>query len=340
MISTDSLPARYDEVAPGCSIDLSDNTNLWGPPPSVEKSMSAGLTASMSRYPSAYSNNLKSTIAKYAEVETTMVATGCGSDDILDSALRAFGEPGGAVAMLDPTFSMMRSFASVSGLRIAPVSLDEPDIPLAFRERSAPITYLCSPNNPTGGVLGARDIESIVADASGIVIIDEAYIDFGGVASTGLLGRYENVLITRTLSKAFGLAGFRVGYGLGSPDVINRVEAARGPYKVSAVSERVAIEVLTNDTGWVTERTAEVVNNRSRLASELSMLGSPPLESSANFVLVPVRDAARVERGMRARSVAVRAFAGLTGIGDAVRITVGPWDLMEQCIEALSQVLQ
>ncbi len=340
MTGTIFLTARYDEVAPGCSIDLSDNTNLWGPPPSVVKSMASVVTAAMSRYPSAYSNDLKSAIAKHAGVEATMVATGCGSDDILDSALRAFSERGGTVAMLDPTFSMMRSFASLSGLAIAPVSSHEPDIPLAFRSRNARITYLCSPNNPTGGALSAQAIESIVAQASGMVIIDEAYIDFGGDASVGLLERYQNVLITRTLSKAFGLAGFRVGYALGSRDVIDRVETARGPYKVSAVSERVAIGVLSSDTGWVTERAAEVVRNRSRLALELSGLGCPALESSANFVLVPVRDAIRVEKGMRARSVAVRAFTGLTGIGDAVRITVGPWDVMERCIATLSEVIQ
>ncbi len=340
MSGTVSLPGRYDEVAPGCSIDLSDNTNLWGPPPSVVRVMASGLTGSLARYPSAYSNDLKRAIAKYAEVEATMVATGCGSDDILDSALRAFGEPGGTVAMLDPTFSMMRSFASLSGLAIAPVRSDEPDIPLAFRSKAARITYLCSPNNPTGAALSAQVIESIVAHASGIVVIDEAYIDFGGVASIALLERYENVLITRTFSKAFGLAGFRVGYALGSSDVIHRVEAARGPYKVSALSERVAIDALTSDTSWVAERAAEVLGNRKRLALELSILGCPPLESSANFVLVPVRDAIRVEEGMRSRSVAVRAFTGLTGIGDAVRITVGPWDAMERCITALSEVLQ
>ena len=340
MIGTASDLARYEEVAPGCSVDLSDNTNLWGSPSSVGRVITSTRVDEMSRYPSAYSADLKTSIAKYAGVDASMVATGCGSDDVLDSALRAFGRHGDAVALLDPTFSMMRSFASASGLRIAPIRFDEADLSSAFRATGASITYLCSPNNPTGGSLGPQVIESIVADAPGIVIIDEAYIDFGGIASTDLLERYENVLITRTMSKAFGLAGFRVGYGLGSQDVIDRVEAARGPYKVSALSERVAIEVLASDTGWVRQRAAEVIENRGRLALELSILGCPPLESSANFVLVPVRDAGRIESGMRARSIAVRTFTGLTGIGDAVRITVGPWGVMQKCLSALSEVLQ
>ncbi len=340
MTGTVPVLGRYEEVAPGCSLDLSDNTNLWGSPPSVGRAIVSASRGSMSRYPSAYSADLKSAIAKYVGAEASMVATGSGSDDVIDSALRAFGRPGGAVALLDPTFSMLQCFASVSGLEIAPVRFDEPDLPSAFRATGAGIIYLCSPNNPTGGALSPRVIESIVATASGIVIIDEAYIDFGGVASIRLLERCENVLITRTMSKAFGLAGFRVGYGVGSPEVIDRVEAARGPYKVSALSERVAVEVLENDADWVRERAAEVIESRGRLAEELSILGCPPLESSANFVLVPVRDAARIESGMRARSVAVRAFTGLPGIGDAVRITVGPWDLMQRCLGALSEVLQ
>ena len=340
MTGTVPVLARYDEVAPGCSLDLSDNTNLWGPPPSVGRTILTARLSSISRYPSAYSADLKRAIASYAGVEASMVATGCGSDDILHSSLRAFGKPGDVVALLDPTFSMMRSFASIGGLRIAPVRLAEPDLPSAFQASGARITYLCSPNNPTGGTLNPRVMESIVANAAGLVIIDEAYIDFGGVASIGLLERYENVIITRTMSKAFGLAGFRVGYGLGSRDVIDRVEAARGPYKVSAMSEWVAVEVLANDTDWVRERAAEVMENRVRLARELSTLGFPPLESSANFVLVPVRDAARIETAMRARSVAVRAFAGLAGIGDAVRITVGPWWAMQRCLDSLREVLQ
>jgi histidinol-phosphate aminotransferase len=269
-----------------------------------------------------------------------MVVTGCGSDDVLDSAIRAFGRPGNRLAQLDPTFSMMRIFAGASGLHVTTIHTKEEQLADSFADSRAQLIYLCSPNNPTGGVISPSVIESIVAVSGGVVIIDEAYIDFGGVSSVRLLERYDNVLITRTLSKAFGLAGFRVGYGVGSPDLICRVEAVRGPYKVSAISERVAIDVLANDTGWVCQRAADAGNNRRRFAIELSNLGYTALESRANFVLVPVDDASRVELQMRARGVAVRAFAKLAGIGDAVRITVGPWQMMQLCLDALREVGQ
>jgi Histidinol-phosphate/aromatic aminotransferase and cobyric acid decarboxylase len=224
---------------------------------------------------------------------------------------------------------MMRIFASVSGLNVTPIC--GADLAKAFSRAKAQIIYLCSPNNPTGGVIDADVIGAIVESAPGIVIIDEAYIDFGGESSVGLLDRFDNVLITRTLSKAFGLAGFRVGYGVGSPAIACQVEAARGPYKVSGLSERVAIEVFANDGEWIRQHVDLALDSRRRFAIGLSSLGLEPLDSSANFLLVPVTDAAQIEARLRARSVAVRAFTNLTGIGDALRITVGPWDSMQLC---------
>jgi histidinol-phosphate aminotransferase len=329
---------RYQETAPGCSIDLSDNTNLWGLPPSAERAIASSSARGLSRYPSAYSAELKRTIARYVGVEDSMIVAGCGSDDILDSAMRAFTKPGETLALLDPTFSMMRIFAAVSGLNVAPIVVTDTRLANAFSETRAPLLYLCSPNNPTGSVIELDVIESIVERASGIVIIDEAYIDFGGVSAIRLLERYDNVLIARTLSKAFGLAGFRVGYGVGSPDVVCRVEAARGPYKISAISERVAIECINSDLSWVRQHVTEVIAIRQRFATELSSIGLMTLESNANFVLVPVDDAMRVETQMRVRGIAVRPFTGLTGIGDAIRITIGPWESMQLCMDALREV--
>ena len=214
------------------------------------------------------------------------------------------------------------------------ISTDAANLAEAFLETNARLTYLCSPNNPTGGVISPKVVEAIAAGSNGIVIVDEAYIDFGGVSSLRLLEKYDNVLVTRTFSKAFGLAGIRVGYGVGAPDLIRQVECARGPYKVSALSERVAIDALENDIDWVTKRVAEAVANRERFCRELANLGTPALPSGANFVLIPVGNAERVEEFMRAADVAVRRFDRLPGIGHAVRITIGPWSMMQKCFDA------
>ncbi|HEU4879597.1 MAG TPA: histidinol-phosphate transaminase, partial [Gemmatimonadaceae bacterium] len=209
-----------------------------------------------------------------------------------------------------------------------------------MRNANARITYLCSPNNPTGEVLSIDTIEAIASTAKGLVIVDEAYIEFGGSSCTGLLGRFENLLLTRTFSKALGLAGFRLGYGIASPAIIRRIEGARGPYKVSAISEAVGASVLDNDLEWVDDKAREAVANRELLAAAVVDMGLQPLKSGANFVLIPVNDSRELDARLRKRSVAVRAFQGLNGIGDALRVTVGPWPMMERFIDILSEVIQ
>ena len=331
---------KYVETERGCDLDLSDNTNLWGAPPSVARVLGQINPADLSRYPSAYSDQLKKSIAKYAGVDESMIVTGCGSDDVLDSAIRGFGIPGDLLAMQNPSFSMIPVFATVSGLLVKGIGRECGDLVEEMRKSNARIDYLCSPNNPTGEVLSARTIESIAANAKGIVIVDEAYIEFSGTSSVGLLERFDNLLITRTFSKAFGLAGFRLGYGLASPAMVGRIEAARGPYKVSAVSELVGSAVIDNDLQWVTEKASEAVTNRERFAGALRGLGFEPMESGANFLLIPVKGSREIEARLRARSIAVRAFQGLSGIGDALRVTVGPWPTMERFVDTLAETVR
>ncbi len=327
---------RYKEVETGCDLDLSDNTNLWGPPPSVKQTMET--LGDFSRYPSAYSEELKRVLANIMEVDSSNIVVGCGSDDILDSALRSLAERGDSVALLDPTFGMMREFAAVSDLDLLKIAAGSPTLAADFAQAGAAITYLCSPNNPTGAVLDSDVIERIVAEARGIVVIDEAYAEFAGVTSIDLVGRYDNVLVTRTMSKAYGLAGFRVGFGIASPEIADRVEAARGPYKLTTVSEAVAIAVLENDGQWVRNRVAEAVAIRERLSAELRRGGAAALPSGANFLMIPVENAEEVERRLRKDGIAVRAFTQLRGIGDAIRVTVGPWPLMERFIASFGNI--
>jgi histidinol-phosphate aminotransferase len=330
---------RYVESARGCAIDLSDNTNLWGSPPSAAAILSNANAAALSRYPSAYSDELKAAIASVNDVDASMIVVGCGSDDIIDSILRATAEPGDVLAQLTPTFSMVRTFAACSRLEVRDIPRRSSDLIAEIHRSNPSIVYTCSPNNPTGDLIPAETIRRIVDDAKGVVIVDEAYIDFGGTSALGLLRDRTNLMITRTFSKAYGLAGLRVGYAIGDPQLIDRVEATRGPYKVTTTAERVAIEVLQNDRGWVADKVSQTITNRRRFTQELIDLGLKPIESEANFVLVPVENATLISDDLRARGISVRSFCGLQGIGDALRITVGPWEMMSQCIAALGEIV-
>ncbi|AKQ65760.1 Histidinol-phosphate aminotransferase [Myxococcus hansupus] len=325
-----------------CRVDLSDNTNLFGVPPSVERAFHAAVSR-VPRYPQGYAPDLRRALAASIGARPEEFTTGCGSDDVIDSALRAFLEPGDTLAFQDPTFVMVPLFAKVNGLRPVPVPLTatfdaDADALLAT---GAKVIYLCSPNNPTGTALSRDAVERVAREAPGLVIIDEAYVDFApGTDALDLARALPNVLVTRTFSKAFGLAGLRVGWGVGSPALVAEVEKARGPYKVTSVAEAVACEVLTKDADWVRARAEEAVSCRERLRGELTALGLSALPSAANFLMVPLPGALAVAERMRARDVNVRAFQALTGVGDALRIGVGPWPLMETALAALRESLR
>jgi len=324
-----------------CEIDLSDNTNLWGAPPSAQEAIRDVANGAFTRYPSAYALELKEALAAYAGVDRSRIVTGCGSDDVLASAIRALADPGESLAFSAPTFTMIPVFAQING--VVPVSVPmtpswdiDPDALVATGAR---LIYVCSPNNPTGTCVSREALERLIAIVPGMIILDQAYTEFADESCLELGAANDRVLIVRTMSKAFGLAGLRIGYAVGAPAIVAEVEKSRGPYKVSVAAERAALAVLAKDRAWVAARVADARASRDRLAESLRKLRLVPLPSQANFVLVPVRNAADVSRRMRERGVAVRVFEGLPSIGDALRITAGPAPMMESAIDALERAL-
>ena len=332
-----------------CAVDLSDNTNLWGMPPAAARTLRELSSARVARYPDLYSEQLRGALARQFAVQPEMIVTGCGSDDVLDAAIRAFGEPGSRLAYIDPTFTMIPTFTRLNGLVPTPVPLTsayDADAE-ALLATDASIIYLCSPNNPTGTALRRQTIAHVLASFAGVVIVDEAYAEFGGESMIDLLGRHERLLIARTFSKAYGMAGLRVGYMLGAKRAIAAITKVRGPYKVSVAAECAARAAVLEDQDWIAAHVSEAVKMRDRLVAELRALGLAPLPSRANFVLVPVPRASLVSAAMRKRGVLVRAFNGLAPIdvalastaGSALRIGVGPWDQVAVAIQALREAL-
>ncbi|AMW03815.1 pyridoxal phosphate-dependent aminotransferase [Gemmatimonas phototrophica] len=331
----DAVPL-YDPKRTPVDLDLTDNTNLWGLPPTAERTLREMAVAKVTRYPSLYAAELKEALAAFVGATADRLVTGCGSDDILDSAMRAFGEPGSVVAGSEPSFAMIPIFAQMNGLQYVGITEradHQPDLDalLAAKPR---ILYLCSPNNPTGALLTRETLERAVREAPGVVFVDEAYAEFSGVSAVDLAMRVDNLLVIRTMSKAFGLAGLRIGYGIGAPSLVRDVEKSRGPYKLSSVAEQMGLAALRHDMDWVHAHVALAVENRNRLAAALRTRGYTPLESHANYVCVPVANALEVGQALRARGVAARPFAALPHVGDTLRISVGPWEMVERFLEA------
>ena len=322
--------SRYLPTRPPCAVDLTDNTNLFGAPPSVAQVLSE---TTVTRYPTPYVDELRAALAKEAGVLPEAIVTGCGSDDLLDAAMRAFAEPGEVLAYCPPTFGIVPTFARTNGLTPLATALTVEAL-LAVDPR---LIYLCAPNNPTGALLPEGFLEALLEQTSALVLLDEAYIDYARSPSrAGMASRSERLLVIRTMSKAFGLAGLRVGWGVGPPRLIAELEKARGPYKVGTLAERAAIAALTLDRAWVSERVCETLELRSRFVEALGAKGLWALPSEGNFVLVPVNeDAEGLAEKLRTRGVSVRAFSKLQGIGEALRITIGPWPAMAACLEAL-----
>lgn len=332
----------YDPKRTPVKLDLTDNTNLWGVPPNAERAIRDFAASTVTRYPTLYGAELKQALATHAGVTPDMVVTGCGSDDILDSAMRAFGNEGDLVAATDPTFAMVPIFAKMNVMHSTLVT-ELPDHAVdvdALLATGAKIIYVCSPNNPTGALVARKTLEKLIDHAPGVLLVDEAYVEFAGVSNVDLLARSSRVLLVRTMSKAFGLAGLRVGYALGHPSLVAEVEKSRGPYKVNALAEHVAVTALRQDVQWVEEHIQLAIENRDRLTIELLKLGLDPMPSSANFVCVPVPNCVAVGLAMREKGVGVRPFPNLPHVGDCLRISVGPWPLVEQCVKVLAGALK
>jgi histidinol-phosphate aminotransferase len=338
---------------------MSDTVSLWGAPPAALDALrAASTTAYVSHYPGLYNADLKAPLAEYAGVRPEEIVTGCGSDDVLDCAVRAFAMPDGVLAHAAPTFSMVPVYARANGLTPVGVPLAGDDYAVdadALLATDACIIYLCSPNNPTATPVARDAVLRVVERARGLVILDEAYAEFiladpdtRAEVFTPEAPGWERVLVLRTMSKAFGLAGLRVGYGVGDARVVREVEKARGPFKVTYPAEKAALAALGDGLPWVRARAAEAVAQREKLLTGLRALGLTPSPSVANFVFAPVADAAGVAARTRARGVGARVFRGLPTVvpalaasgGEALRLAVGPDAVQEALLGALGEALR
>ena len=336
----------YDPGRTPVAVDLSDNTNLWGPNPAALEAVRNAPPDSLTRYPSVYAPELKEAVARRYGVPAEAVTTGCGSDDILDSVFRASTLPPGLMTFPAPTFSMVEIFARMNGLeaRSLPWSRVEVD-PARLLLDEPDLIYLCRPNNPTGMSLPREWILALLAlggPDGPIVVLDEAYADYAEDSFIQEAPGTDRLLVLRTLSKLHGLAGLRVGFAVGPAALVQEAEKSRGPYKVSQMGVLAALAAMGDTSDWAERIRAETLDNRERLGEELRLRGLHPLPSNANFILFPVEpaSAAEVNRALRERGVAARPFPNMPEIGDAVRVTIGPWEQMEAFLSSLDELLR
>lgn len=315
----------YDEEAAG-GLNLQANTNLFGTNPALERALAKVRPDRLSDYPSLGADALRNAAAQKWGVDPRMIVTGNGSNDLIDVLLRAFIEPGDRVAYHNPTFSMIPVFVRMNHARPTPVPLGpewslDPDALLAAE---AKVTFVVRPNNPTGNAFPRKDVERIVRESRGIVVVDEAYIEFlgGEPFLKEVRDGHERLIVLRTLSKAHGMAGLRVGFGVAQRELAEELNKVRGPFRVDALAETAGIIAFADDR-YLNDVVAGVRSERPNLKRMLEERGFHVFRSDANFVLTkPPVDAHALTAALAERGVHVRDFGG--DMAPYVRMTVGP----------------
>lgn len=337
------IPTYAPSALEGITLDLRDNVNLWGMPPAALAALRSVGDEVGRDYPNVSAGALVGELARQLAVAPTNIVAGCGSDDVIDACLRAVGTAGTRVAHGDPSFSMVPTFARLNRLEPVGVPLTRDgamDVD-GLIATGAPFIYVCSPNNPTGTITPRAELLRLFDRAPGVVLLDEAYGDFTDAHDLRAeAARRENVLVTRTFSKGWGMAGLRIGYGVGGAALVAAVTKARGPYKVNALAERAALAALQHDAAWVARVARETVDARTRLVRALSgRVGVRVWKSEGNFVFLEVAGrAADLAEQFRQRGIGVRAFSALPGIGEALRIGMAPWAELQRVADAAAEI--
>ncbi|MBC7113799.1 MAG: histidinol-phosphate transaminase [Candidatus Methanomethyliales bacterium] len=299
------------------------------------------------RYPETKGGRALEAISQELGIWEDELIVGNGSDEILDLVSKVFVGRGEAL-VVDPTFEMYKFYVGLSGGSVRNVLTDEDfeisaDKVLSAVNERTKVIFICSPNNPTGRQYQRDEVLRVVEEFEGIVVLDEAYVDFAPYSLTLEAPRYPNLLVLRTFSKAYGLAGLRIGYGVGDRDLVKWLRSAQSPFSVNSVAQEACRLVLKNRR--VYEAFIKmVVEEREYLMAELEMVnGIKAYPSSANFILVrlidPAKPSSEVCRSLREEGIEVRDRGGLPLLENCLRVTVGRREDNLKFIEALKKVL-
>lgn len=296
------------------------------------------------RYPDPHQKKLKARISELKGVPADRIFIGNGSDEAIDLVFRVFCEPGRENAVsIAPTYGMYKVAAAINDVEMREVQL-EPDYSLdaeklfAAVDSKTKLIFLCSPNNPTGNCLPQAVIEDIIRRFNGIVVLDEAYIDFAG--DRGFLPRlaeFPNLVILQTLSKAWGMAGLRLGLAFADPAIIETMSRVKYPYNINRITQDIVLKQLESP---IDEQLSELKSERGRVIAALSDI---PLiktiyPSDANFILVKLDEPRKIYELLIGEGIIVRDRSRIAGCSGALRITIGTPEENDKLIETLKNV--
>jgi histidinol-phosphate aminotransferase len=326
-------------------VKLNTNENPYGPSPRALDVLRGEVADSLRLYPDPNSDRLKQAVAAFYKVTTTQVFVGNGSDEVLAHTFLALLKHDAPILFPDITYSFYPVYCGLYGIEHEQIPLTESfEIHVDDYVRPNGGIIFPNPNAPTGCLLALSEIERLLQMNTGsVVVVDEAYIDFGGESAVGLVDRYPNLLVIHTLSKSRSLAGLRVGYAIGHPDLIEALSRVKDSFN-SYPLDRFAIAgaaAAIEDRAYFEQTCAKVVATRTSLVADLESLGFEVLPSAANFVFARhgKRDGAELATRLRERSIIVRHFKNPARIAPFLRITVGTDAQCDALVTALREIL-
>jgi len=328
------------------SIKINQNENPFGMPREIkEEVMRRAMKHDWARYPEFVPVSLLEKLAGYAGWRADGVMAGNGSNEMIQSVVNSIVEKGVRVALPEPTFSVYRQVINVAGGEIISVPLNEdltfnfPRLASKIVTAKADLAIICSPNNPTGCVISARDLATIARNSGGIIVVDQAYLEIGGEDFIPLLNEYKNLVILRTFSKAMAMGGLRVGYCLAAPELIREFNKAKMPYSLNFFS-MTAAEVALENLRLLRPLVEKMQSERNRLFVELQKIrGLSPVPSAANFFCVKTTVPPKVLfEALYARGILIRDISKAPMLSEHVRISVGTPQENDRLIAALREI--
>jgi histidinol-phosphate aminotransferase len=322
-------------------IKLNTNENPYPPSEAVLRALHAAVDERVRLYPDPEATALRAAASRLYGIPTDHILAGNGSDELLALLLRALVEPGERVAFPVPTYSLYETLVSVQGGVL--VELPWPSdwsLPSGLGDAGAKLTFVCNPNSPSGTLVPVGAIEALARRIPGVLVVDEAYVDFAREHALALVGRLPNVVVLRTLSKSYSLAGLRVGLAFAVPELLRGLRTVKDSYNLNRLSQAAATAALT-DQATARANVERVCRTRTRLTAALRDLGYDVPESHANFVLARRRGVSQapVATALAARDILVRHFR-THGLDDALRVSVGTDEEIDAFLAALRTVLR
>jgi len=315
-------------------VKLNTNESPFPPAPAVAGAVAREVQR-VNLYPDPQQVQFRNALSEAFDVAPEQVVGGNGGDEILAMCVRAFVPRGGRAAYLEPAYTLVPKLLAINDVRgEAHQFADGYTLPKAFIAADVPLKFVVNPNSPTGTLLPLEDIAELCRRSKGVVVLDEAYVDFAPGNGLSIIAQLPNLLLVRSMSKSFSLAGLRVGFAIGSVELISDLWAVKDSYNLGRVPLAAATAALQDLDYW--HRCIEqIVANRERLSRELRPRGYEVLPSGANFVFaVPPTSAADVYQSLLKQHVLVRHYEGAE-MGRGLRITVGTWDQCQALLDAI-----